>query len=43
MILMIHMIDTDNIVGHTFGANFGYQYDAGTVCRAYNDMDCFGW
>ena len=23
MILMIHMIDTDNIVGHIFGANFG--------------------
>ena len=27
MILMIHMIDTDNIVGHIFGANFGQYTD----------------
>ena len=20
-----------------------YQYDAGTVCRAYIDMDWYGW
>ena len=26
MILMIHMIDTDNIVGHIFGANFRGYY-----------------
>ena len=27
MILMIHLIDTDNIVGHIFGANFGQYTD----------------
>ena len=27
MILMIHMIDTGNIVGHIFGANFGKYTD----------------
>ena len=27
MILTIHMIDTGNIVGHIFGANFGKYTD----------------
>ena len=27
MILMIHMIDTDNMVGHIFGATFGQYTD----------------